>query len=170
MKKILTLSLIVISTITRSQQIEKKIPFILLVDNEVPSFSIIQNCKLLIKDSTQKIKFEVPFKYNVGNITLLQSQFDTIKHLNHKENIVIQFSTPKNKTNYVESFIYQVPLEPKWFNELYIILKIFNYDNLESRNKYIIKKGDYVVQKIIPGFSTILTEKKEYWDYMAKER
>src|ERR1700722_2018126 len=105
----------------------QRLNLVLLIDNDVPTPSDISDCAFLIKDSVGRIKDSISIKFTY-----------------------FEFGAGANRTHY-----YKKEHFSRWLNDWYIILKIYNYSNKESRRKYVIQKDGYVMQINSPGGSLI---------------
>ena len=133
----------------------QRLNLVLLIDNDVPTPSDISDCAFLIKDSVGRIKDSIPFKYEVGGAIMSDSNYNNLFNNAGKYSISIKFTyfefgAGANRTHY-----YKKEHFSRWLNDWYIILKIYNYSNKESRRKYVIQKDGYVMQINSPGGSLI---------------
>ena len=167
-KTILILFFGCFSAIAFAQEKTKRLPFVLLIDNEVPDPSIIKGI-FLIKDSIGMIKDSIKFDYQIGGLDLESSAYNKFFKVNQTYNIFVRFKEKDFKLN--TTYIYQEQIPNKYINdeypngfinERYFIVKIFNKFNGDSRAKYYFKKNEnYIVQIEIPGFSSLLPTLKK---------
>jgi hypothetical protein len=168
MKKILLFILIAFPflTVCGQETAIERLPFVLLIDNEVPDPSYIHGV-FLIKDSLNIVRDSVKFKYEVGSLTMTKPDYDKLFSVKQVNNIAIKliqygFNSDTTDTSYV--YEYHIPNKyinqeyPNGFmNKTYFIFKIFNKFNIDSRTKYYFTKDEnYIVQIIIPGSETLI--------------
>jgi len=169
MRKIILITLFgCLSVIAFAQERTKRLPFILLIDNEIPDPSII-NGVFIIKDNTGTVKDSIKFKYEIGGLDMDQSAYNKFFNVKQSYNIFVKFNEQSAKLD--TTYVYQKQIPNKYINseypngyinKRYFAIKIFNKFNVESRSKYYFKMNEsYVVQIIIPGFSTILPTLKK---------
>jgi len=150
------------------QEKKESMPFVLLIDNEVPNPSYITG-RFLIKDSLDVVKDSINFDYEVGKLNLTKSDFNKFFNVKQDFNIFLKFELKQLQPDTTFIFIKQIHNKyinreyPNGFiNKGYFIVKIFNKFNKENRAKYYFKKDEnYIVQIKIPGFSTLLPNLKK---------
>jgi hypothetical protein len=139
---------------------DKRLTFILTIDDELPVTDITDGV-FLLKDSTGTIKDKISFDYHVGGLGISAVDYKTLFASNPEYSIFIKFKHTVFRPNYTE-YIYEKEIPRKWLNEEYIILKIYNASNKVSRAKYFFKHGQkYLIRIKIPGSSTILITRKK---------
>ena len=146
------------------QEKTEHLPFILLIDNEVPDPSIIHGI-FLIKDSLGVVKDSVDFDYQVAELKMTRADYNRFFKIKQVYRIFIKFAQINLEAGTPDIYEKQIPNKylngeyPNGFiNKLYFIVKIFNKSNADSRSKYYFKKDEnYIAQVIIPGFSTLLS-------------
>jgi hypothetical protein len=131
----------------------RKLTFILLIDNEVPTASISE-VEVLSSDSLNGKKFFL--KYKVGNLFVDEKTIDELLKLNVQSDLVLNFNFRSYyPLNSEKKYVCVIP--QGWLNEEYVILKIYNKENKISKKKYSFKYNQtYITQILIPGKGTIL--------------
>ncbi|MHA4807471.1 hypothetical protein ACX0G9_05175 [Flavitalea flava] len=143
-----------------AQEMDKRLNFVVLIDNEVPTPSYILNGVFLIKDSTGKEVEKIPFHYQVGFLEMTTMGYNKFFNPGYKNNIYLKFQfyemRPKDITHDYE---YEIPND--MINHLYYILKVYNYSNKQSRKKYLLKKRIYGIELTTPGMVTVIPRKRK---------
>lgn len=147
---------IAITTISNAIGQKREIPFVLLIDNNVP-VSTISDSYFLIKFNDDKKEIKIPFYYYVGAIIFDDQYYDLLLN-NYSNKLSIHFKyfdfVSHNKISYAKS------IAGGTFSTKYMILSIFNYFNKESRKKYVIPKDGYVARIQGPSISEVLSQWK----------
>jgi len=133
--------------------------FVLEIDNEIPVATIYDGV-FLIKDSAGNIKDKIPFDYEVGGLSMSSSNYHKLFFQYLKDEVTINFSYRNLDTNSSEAYKYEKEIPKGWLNETYMIFKVYNYYNRESRKKYFLKKGGYGVEIRVPGAGSVIPTRK----------
>jgi hypothetical protein len=134
-KALLSLLLILYSLNVFSQN--KRLNFIILIDNEIPKTNIVEG-RFIVKDSMGTRKDSINFKYQVGGLIIDSSDYKKLLPQNLKSKVVIKFDYSTLPDLAVNEYKYEIPSE--WLNEVYMIVRVYNYSNEESRRKYYFRK------------------------------
>jgi hypothetical protein len=139
------------------------LPFVLLIDNEVPVNSDTHGV-FMIKDSLGIVKDSVIFGYDVGVLTMTKAEYKklfAIKFPNKLSLKIYHLSLHADRT-----YVYEKRIPIKYFNweyphgylnKEYFIVKIFNKFDADSRAKYYFKSDqDYIMLITIPGMGDII--------------
>jgi hypothetical protein len=145
---------IIFSSSLFAQEQSKRLNFILLIDNEIPVASVYDGF-FLIKDSAG-IKDKIPFDYQVGGLVMSSSNYRKLFLQYSGSEIDINFKYRKLDSNSDEAHEYKKKIPEGWMNEMYIIFKVYNYYNKESRKKYFLKKDDYGIEISVPGAGSVI--------------
>jgi hypothetical protein len=132
-----------------AQEANSHMTFILLIDDEVPVRNIIDGFFSLY-DSAGYSESCIPFNYHVGWIELTDSDYH--KLLFHRPNDRIAFSFTykvSDSSRIYKHYTLEIPQE--MINKVYLIIGVYNYENLESREKYFIPGGSYGATISSPG-------------------
>lgn len=153
---LLCLILILSNLYLFGQEKSKRLTFILSIDGELP-VSDIKDGFFMSGDSLGCIKDTIPFEYHVGYLSMSPANYKKFFSLNPSSRVFINFLHLLFRPQHFEK-IYRKEIPREWLNEEYIILKVYNVSNKESRAKYYFKPEEQsLIQIIIPGNSTILT-------------
>jgi len=153
----LFLLLFALRPILYAQEQDKRMVFILLIDNEVPVSNIFGGV-FLIADSTGPVKDTIPFEYQVGSLRISHPNYEKLrKYLKRK--IIIDFKYNKLTTNNSEVYEYKEKIPEGWLNEEYMIFKVYNYFNPESRRKYALNKNCYGIEIAVPGAGSVFPKR-----------
>lgn len=139
-----------------SQESNKRINFVLLIDNDVPVPSKISKCYFSNKDTIGNIKDSIPFAYEVGGLLLSSDNYKKLITYPHQSNLYINFIYIDNNQFYK----YQKRISAEWINELYLILKIHNYSLRESKKQYTRNGDGFGTQIIFPGGGAVFPMEK----------
>jgi len=151
-----SLTLVFILTVI-AQEKKTSLPFIIVIDNEFPDGSDIVNSKLLVTDSLGNLQDSINCDYSIGKLLILKSDYQRLFKFKANSATRIYFQFIRRKLDLGTDFIYKSEFLANELNDQYIILRVFNAYNKESREKYYFKKGQsYIYQIITPGFATIL--------------
>jgi hypothetical protein len=159
MKKIIVIIGLAFCTLMSSaQQQDKRLNFILFIDNELPLIGITDGL-ILFKDDQGFIKDSLPFSYHVGALAMSSTNYEKLFASNLNYRILIKFNYKLFRPKY-QVFNYEGEIPPGWLNEEYIIFKVYNSSNKTSKAKYLFQNGNkYIVQVIIPSKSTTLNKR-----------
>lgn len=144
---------------TLGQEQKKRINFILLIDNDIPKTNVYEGY-VLIKDSLDTLKDKFSFDYQVGGLLLSNSNYRDLFSKYSRCKIIISFKYEQLHLNESKVFEYEKEIPAGWLNEVYIIFKIYNYSNLESRKKYFLKKNSYAIEINVPGAGSSIPLRK----------
>jgi hypothetical protein len=165
MKKALFSFILIIGFFSTSAQKSKSLPFIIMVDNDLPDASVILSSNFLITDSLNNKIDSLNCKYQIGRLTMSTTDYKSfinVRRNKAKWRIYFVFTyrhmhVGVNTTDYnykCEFFSFTI-------NDEYMILKIFNSFDKESLEKLVFKDGkSYVYQMVTPGFNTLLPYKR----------
>jgi hypothetical protein len=154
----LILNSIVLSSGGFAQAPSKQLPFILLIDNDIPVNNIYDGFFSAV-DSEGIIKYRIPFEYRVGSLVISSSDYTRLFSIDAKSNVLIDFKYTKVGRDSSEGYEYKKEIPAKWLNEKYMIFKIYNYTNKESRAKYVLRKGKYGIEISVPGAGSVIPKK-----------
>lgn len=144
--------------ISFSQVQDKRVNFILFIDNELPLTGITDGV-ILLRDDQGAIKDSLTFDYHVGGLALSSTNYEKLFASNPHYRILVKFKYEIIWPKY-QVFNYQSEIPSRWLNEEFIIFKFYNSSNKESRAKYLFSNGNrYIVQVIIPSKRTVLDER-----------
>lgn len=160
MKMFLFLCFIMFNLTLFGQDQNKRLNFILLIDNEIPKTSIYDSF-FKIKDSTGVIKDQIAVDYQVGGLIIPGSYYKKLFLQNSKSKIVIQFKYKIFLPDSAQVNQYEYEMPANWFNEKYIILKVYNYSNKESRRKYYFNKKSYRIIIQTPLGGNVIATKRQ---------
>lgn len=156
----LYLSLALYSSALFGQAQDKRLTFILIIDDELP-VTDITNGIFLFKDSAGTIKDKISFDYKVGGLLMSSSDYKKLLSPNPEHRIFIKFKHIEFRPHHVE-YTYEKEIPNGWINKEYIIFRVFNASNKVNRTKYFFKQGEeYLIQIKIPGSSTLLITRKQ---------
>jgi hypothetical protein len=141
------------------QQINNRLNFILLVDNDVVR-SNVNAGYFLINNSTGKSIDTVRFEYQVGALIIKKHDYSRLHSIDSNSQVFICFNYWNYMFDHDKIFTYKCKITPEWLNEDYIILKIYNYANKYSRKKYEIKKNSYRFIIEVPGHENVIPERE----------
>jgi hypothetical protein len=141
------------------QEKSKRLNFILLIDNEVP-VATVYNGVFIITDSSRILKDTLSFDYEVGSIKMSSSNYNKLFFRNPQTKIEIKFKYESYQSHFTDVYEYKTEIPSEWINEMYIILKVYNYFNKESRRKYFLKKGGYGIEIRVPGAGSVIPLRK----------
>ena len=170
MKKTILFLFTILSFITVSAQNKagKVLPFVLLIDNEVPVSSDTHGV-FLIKDSIGTVKDSVMFKYDVGILSMTKTEYQKLfaTRSPNKLSLKIYHLSLNADTTYV--YEKRIPIKyinweypHGYLNNEYFIVKIFNKFDSDSRAKYYFKAGeDYIMLITIPGMGDVIPRLKK---------
>lgn len=141
----------------------KSLPFVLLIDNEVPTHSDTWGI-FLIKDSVGTVKDSIMFDYEVGRLSMTKAEYNKLFKVKPVYNIFLRIS--HLSTHVDTTYVYEKKIWNKYWNweyphgymnEDYFIVKIFNKFDADSRAKYYFKPGqDYIVLITVGGMGDII--------------
>jgi hypothetical protein len=155
MKKLyLILSFLFLYQVCLSQELEKKLKFLLSVDNEIPSNNV-SNFQLTSVDSASKAEQRFSMTYKAGELITTDTVMHALLQLNSTTDLVLSFSYQSFRTKAAvdHSFICIIP--KGWFNEQYLILNIYSKEYPENQQKFLYKPGEiYVTRLLTPGKAT----------------
>ena len=147
---------------------DKYLPFVLLIDNEVPTYSDTHGV-FLIKDSVGVVKDSVTFKYDVGVLLMTDGEYNKLFAVRppNKLSLKIYHISLHVDTTYV--YEKSIPIDyfnaeypHGYMNKEYFIVKIFNKFDADARSKYYFKKGEaYLMQITIPGMGDVIPHLKK---------
>jgi hypothetical protein len=152
------LNCIVLSSSGFAQVPNKQLPFILLIDNDIPVNNIYDGFFSAV-DSGVIIKNRIPFEYRVGSLLISPSDYTRLFSIGAKSNVLIDFKYTKIGHDSSEGYEYKKEIPAKWLNERYMIFKIYNYANKESRAKYVLRKGQYGIEMSVPGAGSVIPKR-----------
>ncbi|MFI5161852.1 MAG: hypothetical protein ACHQHN_11280 [Sphingobacteriales bacterium] len=165
MKKVILLlfSIFAFTIVSAQKTGEKFLPFVLLIDNEIPEPSVTEGI-FLIKDSVGTLKDSVMFDYRPGVLSITTADYKRLFKVKPVYNIFLRISHkgPHLDTTYVylrqiDNKYWNWEYPHGYMNEYYFIFKVFNKFNPDSRNKYYFKPGqDYITQITIGGMSDVI--------------
>jgi hypothetical protein len=170
MKKTILLLFAILSFIIVNAQdkADKILPFVLLIDNEVPVYSDTHGV-FLIKDSIGTVQDSVMFKYDVGVLSMIKTEYQKLfatKPPNQLSLKIYHLSFNADTTYVYEK---RIPIEyingeypHGYLNNEYFIVKIFNKFDADSRAKYYFKAGEnYIILITIPGMGDVIPRLKK---------
>lgn len=143
-----------------AQQSFKRLNFILLIDNDVAKSNVNNGC-FIIKDSTGRNIDSIHFEYQVGALVIKNQDYDKFRSINLKSQVFIVFSYRDYILDHDKLFNYKCKIAPDWLNDIYIILRIYNYSNIYSRKRYEIAKHSYRFIVEVPGHENVIPERKQ---------
>ena len=159
MNKIFFLLLLFNSTTSIAQLENQRMTFLIVIDNEYPSSDIISS-KFIVEDSTNNIKDQINFEYNVGK--LIMSQIDYEKLFKLKPGYKLFIKLVRRNLDLNTDYTYNAQIPKQFINDIYIIVRIYNRYDKENQVKYYFENEQtYISQIIIPGYRTILTTLKK---------
>lgn len=162
MKKVLYLFLLLYSSASLGQEQNKRLTFILSIDNEVTITGVTDGV-FLLRDSTGAIKDKLPFDYHVGGLIMSPSDYKKLFSYDPKYRISIKFKYTEFRPRCGEH-TYEEEIPKGWLNEEYMIFNVYNASNKGNRAKYFFKPGqEYLIQIKIPSYSTILITHGKYY-------
>jgi len=131
----------------------------LLIDNEIPKTSIYDGF-FFIKNSAGAIKDSIAFDYQVGALIMTDLNHKKLFSQDQKSKIIIKFKYKRFFPDSAEVSQYEYTIPLNWINEKYIIIKVYNRYNNESRRKYYFNKDRYRIIIETPlGGNVIATRK-----------
>ena len=143
------------------QDQNKRLNFILLIDNEIPKTSIYDGF-FFIKNNIGVIKDSIAFDYQVGALMMTDFDYKRLFSQDQKSKIIIKF---KFKRFFPDSAVvsqYEYAIPANWVNEKYMILKVYNRYNNESREKYYFNKDSYRIIIETPLGGNVIATKKHW--------
>jgi hypothetical protein len=155
----LLLHYIVLSLTLHAQEPVKQMPFILLIDNDIPVNNIYDGFFSII-DSGGVVKDRIPFDYRVGNLLISPSDYTKLFSLSTKGKVSINFKYSKIGPNSSEVYKYKKEIPAEWLNEKYMIFKVYNFDNKDSRGKYALKRDQYGIEVSVPGAGSVIPKRR----------
>jgi len=131
MKKFVSLILcLFIYQISMAQDNRKHYDFIISVDEEI--VKTLTKPKIIIRQGADIVK-TIDVKYHPGNLSLSCEDFNLISS-NEKGTLFLQFDfyqySPKGKQ---EIYNYEIEMGKNWFEQLFVILSIYNLDKRKYR-------------------------------------
>lgn len=121
----------------------------------------INNGKIIINDSLNNINDTITFKYEAGDMSVLENDYNNILKASIYVKYNILFSFKNICSNSSEVFKYEKAWIGNLFdiNNRYIIFSIYNFEN-KTNHKSFSQKNGYGVEIKIPSYSSILPRKK----------
>ena len=136
-----------------------QLPFILLIDNTIPATNIL-NSYFSIYDNSGSPEDSIPFEYHVGYIEFNSIDYQNLIHKYVDARIFINFKYEKFGSNAYFTKNYKEELPKGGLNEQYMVIKIYNYIDTESRKKFSLKKNGYVFIIQSPNLESKSTKKE----------
>lgn len=160
MRKILLSFILVLYGLSLfAQEADKRLTFILLIDNEVAA-NDISDGMFLLQDSTGVVRDKLPFTYHVGSLSMSLADYNKLFGSNKGYKVVLTFIHTEFRPRYSQH-TYEKLIPSEWLNEQYIILKVYNRSLSANRSKYVFGKGQqYLIQVKVPGSGSILVTHK----------
>ena len=135
-------------------QKERELPFVLLIDQEIPIASITDGY-FEVRDTLKHVQTVIPFRYQVGKLILEDGQYRLLMQKGMAQDLYMHFNYMSHRTTY-NKVLYTKCIPRGWLNATYTILSVYNYFNKESRRRYVIPKKDYVSMLTVPGIGEAL--------------
>lgn len=156
MKKILLLVFLFLNTYSAMcQHRQKRMAFIITVDDDFPDISDFSESKFLIRDIKSKVTSEIPFRYDVGQLLISENDYNKLFRINRNDTVYIRLATRNYRLD--TDYVYEEKIPTSMINDLYLIIKIYNKKKVENMANYIFPENKgYLFQVISPGFHTIL--------------
>jgi len=152
MKHLLSLVLILFSFQLLAQKVRVNENFVISIDNDIALS--ITNVRFIIMDSSNK-KSTIAADYIPGELAVYKTE-EKIKLCTDTmaAGVTLAFDdiTVKKKETVVHT--YEIPLNVKWFNYSFAVLRINNL----HKNKY--QEDEYYYSWSFPGYSILPTRKK----------
>ena len=130
MKKLLFLFLFVFQ-ISIAQDSRKDFDFIISIDEEIAN--TLYKPQIIVKQGIKILK-RIDIKYHPGNLSLYSEDFNFFS--DEKHTLLLQFNyyqySSKGKQ---KSYHYEIEIGRNWFEQSFIVLKIYNLDKKKYRKK-----------------------------------
>ena len=127
-KNIFLILLLTIAVQLKSQSLVKKLDFIIVVNDGFEPFSSMS----LEAIDTNNFERVITIDYYPGNLEMSWSDFNDLMSPKTKTITLILYSTEGKDA---KTFQYQIGIKPKWFEDRYNILKIYNLENKKYRKR-----------------------------------
>ena len=126
MKTKLALSFLLFLLLKTSYSEEIKFNCILFIDGKFPYGITNEKLTVVLENDT----LIIPFKYTIGDIIIERKLFNKLINLNPYVDVLISFNHQKENG---EIQCYSGKLKAKYFSYNYLVLRITNISNLESK-------------------------------------
>jgi|GEM_PF-2553570 len=137
----------------RAQFKPQQLIFLVSIDREI-SQDVIEG-EFAIKGSNGEQITELPFHVWVGRLEMNNQDYKKLLNIGSQDTLYVRFAN--NNFQLHTDYIYQVKIPNGMISNKYLILKIYNQKNEESRKRYVFPNGqEYVIQVVSPGFNTPL--------------
>jgi hypothetical protein len=160
-KLFLLLSIVITGFRVSAQTKEKSLPLIISIDGDIPSAGIYKGT-FLIEDILGNPIDTIPFNYVVSKATVTAKQYRELMSLAPKDKVVLRFGYDRSYPNVnvpEEYYEYETKMSARYFNDEYIIVKIYNFANPLNKIYAPSKKG-YGVELYTPNGVTLIPLKK----------
>ncbi|MCD4793939.1 MAG: hypothetical protein K8R54_11935 [Bacteroidales bacterium] len=156
MKSLLFLYFLIISLIVSGQENQENINLIITINDELV-ISGIQRSKVFINTINNE-KDTISCQYNPGKFIV----FDNNKlKSDTTQRITLSMWYQKMQKENSSFYYYEIELEKSWFEQSFIILRIYNLDKRKFRKKYYPLKGKkYTYEIDLPSNSITRIRKR----------
>ena len=113
---------------------------VIMVDNELVNPSSLTGEYIILKNSLNKTSDTIKFDYNYGTVLFSESDFNKLNHTSENDSLELVFDylmlRPVQKKCY-----YKIRLDSSWLDQSFLIVKIYNYDNVINKKIFPQKLG-----------------------------
>jgi len=143
---LILLQLLIVSSLCQGQS--SHLNLILFIDDKIARSGVYDGV-FITKDSLSDIQDSIPFHYEVGDLDFKNDDFSKLMKLSPNSKIIISF---KYSEIYpiVKNHVYFKETTAFWLIQKYVILKVYNFDNIQNY-KYFSEKVGYCIDIEIPA-------------------